>query len=1421
MQAGHGSKATRLGAAVVALCCAGLLFASPASAAYEETGIFAGSSTPLSEEQLQANEEIQLGGASGMAVNYTGAGGVAKGTVYAVTRLLNTSAVVMYVPKAGGGLEFAERWELNGAGGPYQRCGPALGTSCAANVRASTGGVDVDVDETTGNVYAFNGEGGRVVEYSADGSEVIAGFGEKAAGGKTVPETPAQTHGSPYPGGLAVNEEGWVYLYDLGQNESAAAYHRLMVFKPQSPGDYEHYEYAGEIAGRTTSEGEAPQMPVTDAAGNVYTAPVEGKFIQEFAPEAPGAYPHHSTPTCSFEFTHGGAAGGIDSIAVNPLSGEPFFYSEKKETKVKWVRQLGPCEAGKFTEVAKAQVLPERSDLWAMAVDPADRFQPSRPKGILYGGAFGPVPERRRHRRTGPVLLGYIFAPPKGPAKALTVAKSGSGTGTVTSEPTGIECGSLCAEEFEEGSTVVLTATPESGSEFVEWTGACSGTILPVCEVTIEAATDVGASFAPNSVSGPPLTLNIEEGSGTVVSNPAGIECTGSAPHECTTEEIAEGETVTLTASPAAGYQFKSWKYCDSGGVHGRQCTITLTENHKPVGAKFAAANDVTVEKTGNGTGSITGVTCGNTCTAATGSIVASKTVTLKAKPYAKNSEFLGWSASPVSCTLSEEGKTCSLGILAANETVEAEFAEIARENLTLTKSGSGSGSVKSAPAGINCSYTCGSNTAYFYKGTSVTLTAAVQVGKGSALGNWGGACSGSRGDPLRGLYERSQVGHGGIQLTAEATTGSTQRRLALLALPAALLCLASLFFLGLLASPSAEAAQMEQVCTFAGSAAPETAEEIAEDEEVQLGGVGGMAVNYTGAGGVPAGTVYAVRKISEWMCAWRCSRLEAEEGARSSVSPGKLRSKKKPMNAAGRYWAWKAKKSNSPASHGRSPGRQRSTSMSIRRPATSMCSPMKSQTPGWDVGDSRVQCRRLRRNHALRGKGGERENDGGNVDADPRITLPGRLGGERSGGSLRLRPQRPPADNFYHRLMVFRPQSPGDFEHYAYAGEVAAGFGGAGKIPANPVTDAAGNVYVAGAGEDYIEEYAPETPSTYPGSPAKAICSFEFPKGGITAITVNPESGEVFFFSYKKEAGFSFKLVHQLSACDEATGEFKEIGRFEVSPQRDDLYGLAFDPVRGFIPATPPGAPARPAGMLYGGAPRPVPDVGKGEPGQSSLGYGFAPAEENPPVVVSEAVSKVSAKSAQLHAAIEPRGFQTTYTFQYITEAAFEAEGESFEKATEAPPGGAPLGGTGGPRAPRRASAAWRRIANTATGSSHAATARRAKRANSVRPTARRCAFAPIPSKPGRCPTAAPGSWSPRRRRTAGRSSRRTRGSTAAESSNASPGTQATRPSRFRAPPTGKRSPMREPLSNSGKGQRWKTSTSPAAPRAAGRAPT
>ncbi|HVQ58559.1 MAG TPA: hypothetical protein VMS60_06585 [Solirubrobacterales bacterium] len=194
------------------------------------------------------------------------------------------------------------------------------------------------------------------------------------------------------------------------------------------------------------------------------------------------------------------------------------------------------------------------------------------------------------------------------------------------------------------------------------------------------------------------------------------------------------------------------------------------------------------------------------------------------------------------------------------------------------------------------------------------------------------------------------------------------------------------------------------------------------------------------------------------------------------------------------------------------------------------------------------------------------------------------------------------------------------------------------------------------------------------PGDPP--ACSFQFNKGGIRGITVDPFAGTPFFFSYKLP-----KRLYQLGPCNPATGKFEGsggaaiIGETEVKPERDDLYGLAYDPLRQF-------SSGRPAGVLYGAAPAAVPNEGTGEPGQSSLGYIFAPAEETPPEILEQSVLLVRATSAQLRAVIDPNNFKTRYSFQYLTEAAYQEAGESLEGAPEAPAGEAFLSGTGAPEA-------------------------------------------------------------------------------------------------------------------------------------------
>ena len=57
------------------------------------------------------------------------------------------------------------------------------------------------------------------------------------------------------------------------------------------------------------------------------------------------------------------------------------------------------------------------------------------------------------------------------PMAIMTVSATGSGTGTITSLPAGINCGNTCISDFSQGTLVNLTATPNGGSIFAGWSG--------------------------------------------------------------------------------------------------------------------------------------------------------------------------------------------------------------------------------------------------------------------------------------------------------------------------------------------------------------------------------------------------------------------------------------------------------------------------------------------------------------------------------------------------------------------------------------------------------------------------------------------------------------------------------------------------------------------------------------------------------------------------------------------------------------------------------------------------------------------------------------------------------------------------------------------------------------------------------------
>lgn len=89
----------------------------------------------------------------------------------------------------------------------------------------------------------------------------------------------------------------------------------------------------------------------------------------------------------------------------------------------------------------------------------------------------------------------------------LTISKTGTGSGTVTSAPAGINCGATCSRDFSSGTSVTLTAaaTPGGYDRFLGWSGGgCSGT--EPCTLTLSDAAQVGAEFEKATFSDVPFT---------------------------------------------------------------------------------------------------------------------------------------------------------------------------------------------------------------------------------------------------------------------------------------------------------------------------------------------------------------------------------------------------------------------------------------------------------------------------------------------------------------------------------------------------------------------------------------------------------------------------------------------------------------------------------------------------------------------------------------------------------------------------------------------------------------------------------------------------------------------------------------------------------------------------------------------------
>jgi hypothetical protein len=243
----------------------------------------------------------------------------------------------------------------------------------------------------------------------------------------------------------------------------------------------------------------------------------------------------------------------------------------------------------------------------------------------------------------------------------VTVVGNGSVSGA------GFSCdGSTtpCAQDFDYGTSLLLTPVAAEGHRFTGWTESCIGANPATCRPLLTVNRSVTATFRPI------FTLAVSKAgnsnSGAITSLPAGINC-GVATMDCS-EVYLGGTVVTLTRSaPIPGTLFRWLGDCAARGTNAT-CVLTMTSNRSVSGEYRLQPLGLTVNKIGAAFGTVTRVggalNCGPDCFEV---VNYGTPVTLRATPAAA-AEFVAWTGCGPATNLS-----CSFP-LTANRTVTATF---------------------------------------------------------------------------------------------------------------------------------------------------------------------------------------------------------------------------------------------------------------------------------------------------------------------------------------------------------------------------------------------------------------------------------------------------------------------------------------------------------------------------------------------------------------------------------------------------------------------------------------------------------------------------------------------------------------------------------------------------------------------------
>ena len=600
------------------------------------------------------------------------------------------------------------------------------------------------VDQATGALLVIDGEANAISRYNPDGTPAdFSALGSNVIDGAGTGDATPQ-------GGLSFGGPGEVQV----AVDSSGGVTDGNIYVPQGSAKVvdifgENGSYLGQLSASSEGSFGEPCGVAVGPDGNVFVGdfrkdsihrfdpaanpPVDGDNSANFAFSNVCSVAAGSGPTDEFIFPvhFGGSVAKVDSatgeekyevssgptttVAVDPASGH-VFTAEGPEA-----REFDASGASGATEVSST---PLGSEGTGIAIDETSGDVYANHVGATNVEVFGPL----------------------SPGFALTIKKGSSdGEGTVeTVAPRGISCGPSCVEAsdlFSEGVIAELIATPEANSKFVGWTtiagpaGTCVGANSP-CQVILNSARELQADFEAIPVpevtgltpaEGPTAGGNLVEITGTGLSEAFAVEFAGTV---LTPPFIENTDTSIKVKAP---------RHAGVAGVFdlvvtglGGSSAITPADQYTYVlRPAIAGLSPATGPIAGDNEVEIVGLNLLNATKVAFGTTVLTP-------PFIENADTSIKVNAPAHAAGAVNVRVTTPGGNSFNFPAGEYTYALPTNALTVTRVGTGTGTVVSSPVGIDCGSECAHA---FAEDAVVALSATANAD--SSFEGWSGACSG------------------------------------------------------------------------------------------------------------------------------------------------------------------------------------------------------------------------------------------------------------------------------------------------------------------------------------------------------------------------------------------------------------------------------------------------------------------------------------------------------------------------------------------------------------------------------------------------------------------------------------------------------------------------------------------------------